>query len=247
MFINTSFKSLNFDERPTSSHITQLIIHDTRMFSHTSVIDRLCLPSSKVSCHYVIARHGEIFKLVEESKRAWHAGESYWRGYSRLNDSSVGIELDNKGDEEFTNEQYVSLILLAKDIIMRHNIQPVNIIAHSDVAPNRKVDPNQHFSWLKLYEAGLGLYSIVNTQNNAVIVRYGDNAPEILKLKIDLNTLGYRIIHDDARFDLELLQVIYAYKKHYVPESVHHLSWDVLCAERLKDLKALASSLHPTL
>ena len=236
MLINKSFQSLNFNERNNSDVIKILVIHDTRMFSHESVIERLCSPVNKVSCHYVIAKSGEIFNLVDESKLAWHAGSSFWRGDVSLNNYSIGIELDNKGDEAFTDAQYKSLIVLAQDIIKRHEIKPINIVGHSDISPWRKVDPNAKFVWQTLYDNGIGLYSKAIVGTNEIVAKYGDENDGIVKIKENLNSFGYRILNFDNRFDHELLQVIYTFKKHFVPATSHNIFWDELSNIRLNDL-----------
>ena len=93
MKLITKFKSKNFDSR-RSNKIIHIIIHYTALDSLNEAIEFLCEPSNKVSCHYLISSKGEIYNLVNDKKRAWHAGISYWRGNSDINSTSIGIELD---------------------------------------------------------------------------------------------------------------------------------------------------------
>ena len=105
-----------------------------------------------------------IYKLVDENQRAWHAGESQWKGRTWLNSSSIGIEIVNKGFRDtpqgrvwypYTEGQIQTLIALLKDLKTRHGVPGANIVGHSDIAPQRKVDPGPLFPWQRLAEAGL--------------------------------------------------------------------------------------------
>lgn len=126
-------------------------------------IARLCDPEAKVSAHYLIAEDGQIVRMVDESKRAWHAGRSYWRGATDINSISVGIEIVNPGHEwgyrPFPIAQIDALIPLMQGIVQRHKITRGNIVGHSDVAPTRKVDPGELFPWDRLAKLRLALPS----------------------------------------------------------------------------------------
>lgn len=151
--------SPNFDER--SLPVTMLVLHYTGMQDGASAIERLTSPDAKVSCHYVVAEDGQVLALVDEGKRAWHAGNSSWRGITDINSASVGIELINPGHEwgyrPFTEAQMDALIPLAADIVERHGIDPANVVGHSDVAPQRKIDPGELFDWERLAKVRLAL------------------------------------------------------------------------------------------
>ena len=138
-----NYKSPNYDER--NAAINMIVLHYTGMKSADEAITRLCEPASKVSAHYVIEENGKLHNLVAEQHRAWHAGISYWRGMRNVNANSIGIEIINPGHEfgyrEFTDAQYKALIPLCLDIKQRHKINNINIIGHSDIAPDRKQDP----------------------------------------------------------------------------------------------------------
>lgn len=151
--------SPNFDER--TSQVSMLVLHYTGMVDAASAIARLVDPEAKVSAHYLIAEDGQIVRMVEESKRAWHAGRSHWRGFDDINSASIGIELVNPGHEfgyrPFPDAQIDALIPLVAAIVERHGITRGNIVGHSDIAPTRKQDPGELFPWYKLARLRLAL------------------------------------------------------------------------------------------
>ena len=103
-----------------------------------------------VSAHYLIGRDGAIHQLVADDKRAWHAGAGRWGTITDLNSASLGIELDNDGSAGFPDAQIASLLRLLDDLCTRHRIPRSQVIAHSDLAPTRKQDPNAAFPWRRL-------------------------------------------------------------------------------------------------
>ena len=141
--------SPNFDARPADTPVDMLVVHYTGMESAEAALARLCDAQAKVSAHYVIDEDGTVISLVAEDDRAWHAGESFWRGETAVNGRSVGVELVNPGDEfgyrDFPDAQMAALEQLAKDILARHPIEHRNVVGHSDVAPLRKTDPGELF------------------------------------------------------------------------------------------------------
>ena len=151
--------SPNFDERPAP--VSMIVLHYTGMEDAGTAVARLCDPQARVSCHYLIHEDGQILRMVPEEKRAWHAGRSYWRGTSGINDVSIGIELVNPGHEfgyrAFPEEQIEALIPLMADIKERYGITRGNIVGHSDVAPRRKQDPGELFPWHRLARLRLAL------------------------------------------------------------------------------------------
>ena len=153
--------SPNFDERALP--VSMIVLHYTGMPDAESAIDRLTSSDAKVSAHYVVKEDGEVLQLVDEEKRAWHAGKSYWRGTTDVNSASVGIEIVNPGHEfgyrPFPDEQIASVIPLVADIKDRHGIGRGNIVGHSDVAPARKEDPGELFPWFALAKRRLALPS----------------------------------------------------------------------------------------
>ena len=164
-----NFKSPNFNER-SSKKIELIIIHYTGIKSVTKSIKHLCSKKNKVSCHYLISNKGEIFNLVSEKKRAWHAGQSYWNGKKDINSYSIGIELDYSPFEKnnkFTYDLKKSLLFIIKKLVIKYNITPKNVLGHSDVAPYRKIDPGKIFPWDMLENNNLA-NKILVIKNNKI-------------------------------------------------------------------------------
>ncbi len=155
----TDAPSPNFDARALP--ISMIVLHYTGMESGEAAIARLRDPEAKVSAHYVVEEDGTILKLVDEEKRAWHAGRSHWRGITDVNSASVGIELVNPGHEfgyrTFPDAQMGALIPLVAAIKARHGITRGNVVGHSDIAPARKQDPGELFHWHALARLRLAL------------------------------------------------------------------------------------------
>ena len=132
------------------------------MTSGEAALARLCDPAAKVSAHWLVTEDGRVLGLVPEERRAWHAGVSAWQGRTGLNDGSVGIEIVNPGHAHgyrpFPEPQIAAAIALCREIVVRHAIPPDRVLAHSDVAPDRKLDPGELFSWPRLAQAGVGLW-----------------------------------------------------------------------------------------
>ena len=154
--------SPNFGLRREGTDIEFIILHYTAMSTENS-LERLCDPVHEVSCHYLIDPSGICYQLVDDSKRAWHAGKSYWRGYVDLNSRSFGIELVNSGNENYPEAQMKSLTRLLKYLIGSFKLNPKNVLGHSDIAPSRKLDPGKWFNWKKLSANGVGLFPEVST------------------------------------------------------------------------------------
>ncbi|HVJ71067.1 MAG TPA: N-acetylmuramoyl-L-alanine amidase [Sphingomicrobium sp.] len=157
----TRCPSPNFDERQLP--VSMIVLHYTGMPDAEGALNRLRSPDAKVSAHYLVDEQGEVFQLVDEEKRAWHSGRSYWRGITDVNSASVGIEVVNPGHEfgyrPFPDEQIASVIPLVADIKERHGIGRGNVVGHSDVAPARKEDPGELFPWWELAKRRLALPS----------------------------------------------------------------------------------------
>lgn len=150
--------SPNFGERPVGASVDLIVLHYTAMDVCGDALDRLCDPECEVSAHYLIARDGTLYRMVDEGKRAWHAGEGAWAGQDDVNGRSIGIELDNDGVAPFDDALMTTLEALLADLLERHDLQPKAVIGHSDMAPARKQDPGRHFDWSRLVEAGLSVW-----------------------------------------------------------------------------------------
>jgi N-acetylmuramoyl-L-alanine amidase len=137
-----------------------LLLHYTGMRSAAAAIAYLARADSKVSCHYVIDVDGRITQQVPEALRAWHAGLSCWAGETDINSCSIGIEIQNPGHEmgyhDFPPAQMAAVAALSLDICQRHGIQAARVLAHSDVAPLRKIDPGEKFDWAWFAARGVG-------------------------------------------------------------------------------------------
>jgi N-acetylmuramoyl-L-alanine amidase len=209
--------SPNHDARPEGAAIDMLVLHYTGMTSAQGALDRLCDPAAKVSAHYTIDEDGTVYALVPEARRAWHAGVSFWAGEANVNARSIGIELVNPGHEygyrAFPQLQIAALITLCHGILLRHPIPSWRVLGHSDVAPARKEDPGELFSWQQLAKAGIGLWPV--SQDSA--------------LSADaLGRYGY-----DSSVPQD--KVITAFQRHFRPSKLDG-KWDAECAGLLASL-----------
>ncbi|MGH1465895.1 MAG: N-acetylmuramoyl-L-alanine amidase [Cognatishimia sp.] len=150
--------STNFGPRRDNARPSLVVIHYTAMSDAQSALNTLCSPENEVSAHYLISSKGDIYQMVDEDKRAWHAGAGCWKGITDVNSHSIGIELDNKGNHAFSEPQMSALEPLLSVILKRWNIAPSGVIAHSDLAPHRKIDPGKRFDWARLAKLGLAVW-----------------------------------------------------------------------------------------
>ena len=217
--------SPNFDNRPPGSPVDILILHYTGMPTAAAAIERLRDPdppnAARVSSHYVVDEDGAILRLVDEEKRAWHAGRSYWRGWSELNARSIGIEIVNPGHEfgyrEFPVLQLAAVCDLCLSILSRHPIPARNVVGHSDVAPDRKQDPGELFDWEALARNGVGLWPEgVPDKGRGGAIR---GARELTGVRRPLAAIGYQIA-PEASPDESLSCVLRAFQRHWRPEAI---------------------------
>lgn len=223
--------SLDFIDRPSPNHnerkrpVSLLVLHYTDMAELDHALSRLCDPACEVSAHYLIDKQGRIYRLVDESRRAWHAGVSCWQGERDVNSASIGIELDHAGHDAngtmaaFPAAQMAALTALARDIIARHDILPANVLGHSDVAPGRKIDPGEAFDWRALAAAGIGLWPENVPIENVGALRLGDDNPAVNALRQTLAAYGYDIPVTGA-FDAPMQAVICAFQRHFRPQKI---------------------------
>lgn len=202
--------SPNFDDRKCA--IDMLVLHYTGRPSLEESLDWLTDPEKKVSSHYLISEDGEVFQLVDEKKRAWHAGVSFWDGEADINSCSIGIELQNPGHEfgykDFPEAQIDALIDLSTDIIKRHKIPAWRILGHSDVAPTRKQDPGEKFPWRKLAGEGIGLWP----ETSVPLKRDLDKA----LVAAALEDFGYQVSGPET-----FSKVVSAFQMHWHPGAVN--------------------------
>ena len=150
--------SPNFGPRRDGLRPYLIVLHYTAMETAEAALERLCDPAAEVSAHYLIAGDGRIWQMVEEDQRAWHAGAGSWGGQDDINSRSMGIELDNAGDHPFAEPQMAALEALMPGVMARWSIPAQGVIAHSDMAPDRKSDPGPRFDWQRLARQGLAVW-----------------------------------------------------------------------------------------
>ena len=193
-----------------------VIIHYTGMQSEIESINRLINKNSKVSCHYLINRKGTIMQMVKENKIAWHAGVSKWKNIKNLNKNSIGIELVNKGHifgyENYSNLQINSLIKLCSKLKKKYKIHKENFLGHSDIAPNRKIDPGEKFPWKRLSNYKLGKW--YNLKKDEIL---SDDKKKLFFK--NLYKIGYRYFEIDKRVKSDKL-IIKAFQRRYNPKKI---------------------------
>ena len=208
--------SPNFDARTAPPDM--IVLHYTGMKNGPEALARLTDPAARVSAHYLVEEDGRVFALVDEARRAWHAGVSFWGGETDINGASIGVELVNPGHEfgyrAFPEAQIAALIDLIADIRSRWTIPGARILGHSDVAPARKEDPGELFPWPRLALAGHGLW-VQPPPAPGPPLTFGDEGPGVFALRAGLASLGY-----DSRpsglYDGPTAAIVTAFQRHWV-------------------------------
>ncbi len=228
-----------------------LLLHYTDMVSADAALTWLCAAESRVSCHYLVDEAGKITQMVDEECRAWHAGASNWRGLDDINSASIGIEVHNVGHKAgypaFPAVQMHGVIALCQDICRRHDIRPERVLAHSDVAPGRKIDPGEKFDWQLLHEQGVGHWVAPTAIGGGTFLQEGDQGDAVAALQTALQLYGYGI-EVSGRFDSRCRQVVEAFQRHFRPLLVDGVA-DQSTIEtlfRLASTVPLASSVKPS-
>ena len=217
------YPSANHNAR--SRKVDTIVLHYTAIASLDTSLRVLsnAKSSDPVSAHYVVGTDGSVFRLVDESRRAWHAGGGSWRGLEDLNSASVGVEIVNAGytangsRPPYPDAQIASVIALCKDIMTRHEIRWV--IGHSDLAPGRKQDPGEHFPWKRLAENGVGFWT------DAFAAPYGSTKQMLIDIGYD---------------PVDLPRTLAAFERHWYPEAITSGATNVLGR-----LSAVARALRP--
>lgn len=188
----------HFSKR-ASGVIDHIIVHSFALSIEEMIS---ILNKYKLAPHYMIDTEGNIIQFVTEDKLAYHAGKSYWKGIENLNETSIGIELQNMtlGQTSYSEKQLYSFKKLAENIIKKYNIQPYNIIGHSDIAPTRKVDPGRSFPWSDMAKHGIGLWTDNVIKNKNV------------NIKSLLQQIGYDVSNERA--------ALYAFIRHFIPSEI---------------------------
>jgi N-acetylmuramoyl-L-alanine amidase len=231
--------SPNFGPRRDGMTPDLILLHYTGMVSGEAAEAWLCDPASEVSAHYLVHEDGRIVQMVREQDRAWHAGKSSWHGRTDINSCSVGIEIVNPGHvlgyREFPKGQIEAVIALCRGIATRHAIAPERVLAHSDVAPGRKVDPGEKFPWKALHEAGVG-HMVETATGHGRKLAEGDGGEAVEALQSMLALYGYGI-EITGTFDPSTRIVVEAFQRHFRPAKVDGIA-DVATVETLRQLLA---------
>lgn len=233
--------SPNIDERRRDLVPMLLILHYTGLPTLERSIEVLADPRCKVSCHYVVAEDGRIVQMVAEADRAWQAGVSHWAGETDINSASIGIEIQNPGHSggypDFPPAQMIAVRDLCLDISSRHPILPAGVLAHSDVAPARKIDPGEKFDWRWLAAAGVGHWVEPDPPSDTGLrLALGDHGQAVRAMQQRLAEYGYGIEASGA-FDTASAFVVTAFQRHFRPARVDG-NWDDSCATALERLIA---------
>ena len=221
-FIN-KYKSVNFNLRKKGHKIKYIILHYTAIKSDYKAIQHLIDKKNRVSSHFLINKKGKIFSLVDLNNRAWHAGQSFWKGDRDINSNSIGIELYNTGHyinfERYTKNQIDSLIKLLNFLKKKYDIDNLNFLGHSDIAPYRKNDPGEKFPWKKLSKNNLGFFPMKLTEREYLKIKKRLNLNKNKSLNQNilfmLSKIGYDVsqIGKNNRKNFSLL--IRAYQMHF--------------------------------
>lgn len=212
--------ALNFEDR-RGKRPGMLLLHYTGLPTLDTSLRILRIAESRVSCHYVIGEDGTIIQMVPEALRAWHAGLSIWGGETDINSQSIGVEIQNPGHAvdgtapTFPDEQIEAVIALGLDIVRRHGIPPERVLAHSDIAPLRKMDPGERFPWARLAAAGLGAWVEPAPVDEADPgIGPGAGGPAVLAAQSALAAYGYGV-PATGEMDPLTVKVVTAFQRHF--------------------------------
>ncbi len=225
-----------------SGKVQMLILHYTDMASTEAALARLCSPKTKLSAHYLISPEGKTFSLVPESRRAWHAGESRWQDMRDINDCSLGIELVHDGHKNphpYPKVQLNALIELAGMLIKKYHILPRHVLAHSDIAPDRKEDPGEFFDWGYLAQHHIGIAPPRIMGARGVVLSLGEKGGEVLRYQENLARFGYGV-HGDGRFGGQTRDATIAFGRHFYPHQ------EALAGKATPTLQAMLTNIIAT-
>lgn len=215
--------SPNHGPRAGSRSPDMILLHYTGMGSGAIALDWLRNPESQVSSHYVVFEDGAVHQLVAETERAWHAGAGSWGGEDDVNSMSIGIEIVNVGHDgaypDFPARQMEAVVALCRDCGRRWSIVPERLLAHSDVAPQRKRDPGEKFPWKHLSAEGLGHWVEPSRLRAGGYFQKGDGGQPVEALQSMLALYGYGL-EITGQFDALTEAVVTAFQRHFRPEKV---------------------------
>ena len=215
-----AFLSPNCGERLRP--VSALVLHYTGMPTSESALERLCSPAAQVSAHYFVEEDGRVLQLVPEERRAWHAGKSFWAGETDMNYASIGIEIVHPGHDDprpFPARQIEAVAALCRDICARRGIRPERVLAHSDIAVARKIDPGEFFPWDVLAARGVGHFVAPAPPRDGVALALGDVGEAVARLQRRLAAYGYNIAETGV-YDEATAEVVAAFQRHFRPARV---------------------------
>ncbi|MEE7489450.1 N-acetylmuramoyl-L-alanine amidase [Methylobacterium oryzae] len=223
-----------------SGPLDMLILHYTGMDSGAAALARLRDPLSEVSAHYLVFEDGGIVQMVPEARRAWHAGAGAWKGETDVNSRSIGIEIVHPGHAgglpPYPEAQVEAVIALARDILGRWPIPPERVLAHSDVAPERKEDPGEIFPWDRLAAGGVGHHLPPARLQDGRFFARGDAGQPVEALQAMFALYGYDL-PVTGMFDARTQAVVTAFQRHFRPARVDGVA-DASTITTLRDLIA---------
>ena len=210
--------SPNFGPRRETLRPDMIVLHYTGMASGAGAEAWLCNPESEVSSHYLVYEDGRIIQMVREQDRAWHAGKSSWFGRTDINSCSVGIEIANPGHslgyKAFPKRQIEAVTSLCAGIVGRYSIPAERVLAHSDVAPGRKVDPGEKFPWKALFAAGVGHLVPAAPLRPGAVLKAGNTGANVEALQSMLALYGYGV-EISGIYDRQTEIVVSAFQRHF--------------------------------
>jgi N-acetylmuramoyl-L-alanine amidase len=234
--------SANYGERNKGRQPDMILLHYTGMPDVEGAIAQLCTAGTDVSAHYIVLEDGRIVQSVPEAKRAWHAGVSSWAGEDDINSCSIGIEIVNRGHDwgypEFPRRQIAAVTALCRGIVLRRNVPPQRVLAHSDVAPARKKDPGEKFPWHSLANSGVGHWVQPAPIVRSAGLKLGTISNEVRDLQQALARYGYGV-PVTGKYDSATMEVVTAFQRHFRPARVD----GVADHSTLVTLQALLASL----
>jgi len=234
--------SPNINERNAGQPVSILLLHYTGMETAAKALQWLTAHESQVSCHYLVDERGAITQMVDETIRAWHAGSGSWRGKEDVNARSIGIEIQNPGHThgyiDFPVQQMSAVADLCRDIVERHEISAREVLAHSDIAPARKIDPGEKFDWKFLHEKGIGHWVDPEPLSGGSFLQQGDQGDAVLALQSLLKHYGYEI-QLNSFFDETTRLAVTAFQRHFRQAKVDGVADQSTVATLHKLLRAL--------
>lgn len=272
----TPAPSPNFEARAGHERPDMVVLHYTGMADGAAALAKLRDPDPRMktyraalppawregaddaylgraSAHYLIEADGGVFQLVAEDQAAWHAGKAFWAGASDINARSIGIELVNGGHDfdlpGYPDAQIDAVIGLLGAILKRHDIAPWRVVGHSDVAPERKLDPGEHFPWRRLEAAGAALSRgaprAAEPGGREALWRHGDAGARVKRLQRRLEALGYGLA-DSGGYDKRTEAAVAAFQRRWAEGEENGSAFGVWrrCDERrLADIFQSAAAL----